>query len=241
MRGRCRGCVRGHVSLLRFLSRTIAADPWRHFRRSRWFPLSRSDIDWGSGNEQPARAWRFTVRLCLPFLRPQNAVPPEETHKDARCTERGTTMKTRTRHAGKISRRTFLSAARHGERAEGRDFICKKRIAVVSTFWRLATPFSLYFARHQLARGVIFSFVFTLFIYFCLIFFLPFTFRSPFSGCGLTHWLLWVSFWPSFMGAFLRCSRDEATFVPVCMATVKCKRGGKRGREVMLMNVDEFR
>lgn len=62
-------CVRGRAPRLFCEPNLRDWSLTSHFRRS--VPsLSRSDIDWGS-QKRVVRAWSFTVRLCLPFLRPR--------------------------------------------------------------------------------------------------------------------------------------------------------------------------
>lgn len=62
-------CVRGRAPRLFCEPNLRDWSLTSHFRRPAP-SLSRSDIDWGS-QKRVVRAWSFTVRLCLPFLRPR--------------------------------------------------------------------------------------------------------------------------------------------------------------------------
>lgn len=119
----------------RFPSPATAADPWRHFRRSRWraLPLSRSDIDWGAGTSCSCIEFYGSLLFAVLTAAKVSSQNPADWQRTKTPDEP---------HARKISSLTFLSPRPRPTQGE---FHLQKWIAIVSTFWRLAVPFPLYF------------------------------------------------------------------------------------------------
>ena len=214
-------------------SRATVADPWRHFRRPRRFPLFKI---WHRLGEQgrAAPAWSFTVRLCLSFLRlRERAVPLEENGQSTEL--HGETRGRREeQRRGEISRPTFLSvwhrvlSAVFIAESEGNGFHLQKRIALVSTFWQQPAPCQ-FISRALTCLRPSLSFSF-----FVLFFLLPFFLVS---GSGLTHRLLWVSLRPSFMVRLVAAGRTPGSSHLYGNRETRT-RDRNEGRKETLTNVD---
>lgn len=124
-------CVRGRVPRpFSEPSWATATDPWRHFRRSRWLPLLRSDIDWGSKNELFVHEVLRFAFVCRSYGRKTRSRRRKRTkNAENRYREKRRRRETRMRNFTSDVFIRFTRRASHhraeGTSREGKNFICK--------------------------------------------------------------------------------------------------------------------